>query len=349
MIGLATSRNPPFKKIYCLDTSRFGRDQHETQVILYELRRKHGIEVIFTNMPHTGTYLDPAFEAIMSAFDYIHSQQSKAKGIASMKQNIRKGYRAGGRAPYGYMLETEVVGKHRNGETITKTRLKPNPETRDFAREYFERRARFENRRSILNDFYKRGIPSPTGRKIWSPATARSLEDNIDVYLGHTVFNRHNERVKIRGKLDGYAGRKNWKDREEWVIHENTHDALISQEVAERIKEMKRKGIRQSPFNRRVYPLRRRFLPGLCKRAGVKPFGFHALRRWVAQMLADKHKQSTQTVQRFLRHKNVRTTEIYLENLNKDLRPAANLLDEKIEESVPDLSPKSKGGNDVKS
>lgn len=29
MIGLATSKNPPFKKIYCLDTSLFGRDQHE--------------------------------------------------------------------------------------------------------------------------------------------------------------------------------------------------------------------------------------------------------------------------------------------------------------------------------
>ena len=46
MISLAMSKNPPFNKIYCLDTSRFGRDQHETQVLLFELRRKHGIDVI---------------------------------------------------------------------------------------------------------------------------------------------------------------------------------------------------------------------------------------------------------------------------------------------------------------
>jgi hypothetical protein len=43
MISLAMSKNSPFTKIYCLDTSRFGRDQHETQTLLYQLRRKHGI------------------------------------------------------------------------------------------------------------------------------------------------------------------------------------------------------------------------------------------------------------------------------------------------------------------
>ena len=164
MISLAMSKNPPFNKIYCLDTSRFGRDHYESQMILYELRRKQGIDVIFANMPNTGTYLDPAFEAIFQAFDYIHSQQSKAKGVASMKQNIRSGYRAGGQAPYGYKLEMFEFGKHRSGETITKTKLIPDPEASKIAREYFERRSKLESRRSILEDFYRRGIPSPLVR-----------------------------------------------------------------------------------------------------------------------------------------------------------------------------------------
>ena len=46
MISLAMSKNPPFTKIYCLDTSRFGRDYQETQLILHQLRKKQGIEVI---------------------------------------------------------------------------------------------------------------------------------------------------------------------------------------------------------------------------------------------------------------------------------------------------------------
>lgn len=60
---------------------------------------------------------------------------------------------------------------------------------------------------------------------------------------------------------------------------------------------------------------------GLCKRAGIKSFGFHALRRFVASVLADSGK-STNTIKRVLRHKNLRTTEIYIHNINNDLKDA---------------------------
>jgi DNA invertase Pin-like site-specific DNA recombinase len=255
MLNLAMSKTPPFIKLYCLDTSRFGRDQAETTVLLHQLRKKHGIEVVFAQMPQTGTFMDQAFEAIMSAFDYIHSQQSKAKGVASMKQNVRQGYRAGGRAPYGYMLETIELGKHRNGETLTKTKLIPNPETAPIAREYFERRATFEPRISILDDFHSRGIVSPSGNSEWAVATAKSMEDNIDVYLGHTIFNRINERVKVRGQLDGYVGGKKWKNKEEWVITENTHQPLITTEIGDVIRQQKESGLRDAPSNKQIYAL----------------------------------------------------------------------------------------------
>ena len=245
MIQLAVSKNPPFQKIYCFDTSRFGRDHSESQVILYKLRKKHGIEVVFTNMPNTGSYLDPAFEAIIQSFDFIHSQQSKVKGVAGMKQNVKGGYRAGGSAPYGYMLEYFEVGKENSGKPITKTKLTPNPETAPYAREYFERRAKYESRKSILRDFYRRCIVSPTGRSEWSVATAKSMEDNIDVYLGHTVFNRHNERLKEKGHSSGYLHGKKFKPRDEWEIKENTHEPLVSEETAKIIRSLKEKGIRE--------------------------------------------------------------------------------------------------------
>ena len=127
MLDLAMSRKSPFLKIYCLDTSRFGRDQRQTQSCLWVLRKKHGIEIIFINMPQTNTYIDTLFENIMSGFDEFHSQQSKVKGVAGMKQNVKSGYRAGGRAPYGYRLKEVEVGKHRSGNSITKTILEPSP------------------------------------------------------------------------------------------------------------------------------------------------------------------------------------------------------------------------------
>jgi integrase len=79
------------------------------------------------------------------------------------------------------------------------------------------------------------------------------------------------------------------------------------------------------------FKVRRRFLVGLCERAKVRPFGFHALRRYVASILADKHKVSAKTIQRILRHKNLGTTEKYLENIHHDLRDTMALLSQKEE------------------
>ena len=255
MLNLAFSKNPPFTKIYCLDTSRFGRDQTQTQLILYKLRKRHGIEVIFANMPNTGTFMDGIMESIFHAFDELHSQLSKEKGVASMKQNIENGYRAGGRAPYGYRLKQIEIGKHRNGDTLTKSQLVPDDETAPIAREYFQRRAKMEPRRTILDDFYQRGIPSPTGQRRWIVSTAKSMEDNIDTYLGHLIFNRHNERIKERGRVDGYLGGKKWRPKEEWVVHENAHEALIDEATAERVREIKKRGLREVPYHKRVYAL----------------------------------------------------------------------------------------------
>jgi len=255
MIAIATSSKSRFFTILCKDTSRFGRDSTEMRVLLYQLRNKHGINVIFKDMPHTDSYMDEAFEQIMSAMDYIHSQQSKAKGVASMKQNIRQGYRAGGRAPYGYKLEETVITKHRNGDDITKTRLVPDPATAPYAVEYFERRAKNEPRKAILEDFNRRGIPTPSSSTAWAVSTAKSMEDNIDVYLGHLTFNKSNERLKKNGKPDGYKGGKKWRPRNEWVINKNTHEALIRVELSEIIKSNKEKGLRDSPYNKKTYPL----------------------------------------------------------------------------------------------
>ena len=251
MISLAMSKRPPFSKIYCLDTSRFGRDQHDTSVIKHELRRRYGIEVIFDNLRPTGTYIDHAVESFMSTMDYIHSQQSKVRGVAGMKQNVRDGFRAGGKAPWGYQRKIEELGKHRSGKPITKTKLEPHPETAKYAKEYFERRAKYESKKAILDDFYVRGILSPSGNRRWSTHSAKSIEDNIEVYLGTTIFNRHNERIKEKGKLNGYLYGKKYKPKDEWVITENTHEPLITEDIANIIMEMKKKRIREAPLTQK--------------------------------------------------------------------------------------------------
>jgi integrase len=83
------------------------------------------------------------------------------------------------------------------------------------------------------------------------------------------------------------------------------------------------------------YVERRWFLKTLCKRAKVKYFGFHALRRYVASVLADTHKVSAKTIQRVLRHRKLETTERYIHNINRDLAAIMNMLAEKSPPSEP--------------
>ncbi len=59
----------------------------------------------------------------------------------------------------------------------------------------------------------------------------------------------------------------------------------------------------------------RHMLKRLCKKAGVKPFGFHAIRHRVASILQDSGKASIREIQRFLGHQRITTTEAYLHDL----------------------------------
>jgi integrase len=71
--------------------------------------------------------------------------------------------------------------------------------------------------------------------------------------------------------------------------------------------------------NDRYYD-RRRIMRTICKRAGVRHFGYHAIRHYVASLLADREKVSTPPISRILRHKSIRTTELYLQLIDDSLR-----------------------------
>lgn len=109
---------------------------------------------------------------------------------------------------------------------------------------------------AILQDFFNRGIPSPTGRMAWSNTTGKAMEENLAVYLGHTVFNKLNERIKVSGKFQRYKGGIKYRGQDEWVLTENTHQPLISENVANSIRRLKEKRRRETPINaKRIYPL----------------------------------------------------------------------------------------------
>ena len=66
---------------------------------------------------------------------------------------------------------------------------------------------------------------------------------------------------------------------------------------------------------------RRTILRTLCKKAGVRYFGFHALRHSGASLM-DKNNVPISSIQRILGHENRQTTEIYLHSIEQAERDA---------------------------
>jgi hypothetical protein len=86
-------------------------------------------------------------------------------------------------------------------------------------------------------------------------------------------------------------------------------------------------------------------MENLCEKAGVKHFGFHAIRHHVAGVINDSKKASMKQIQGLLGHKHQSTTEEYLHFIGSALYDAAGVLDGETEkeagktEMVPQVVP----------
>ena len=65
----------------------------------------------------------------------------------------------------------------------------------------------------------------------------------------------------------------------------------------------------------------------LCRKAGVRKSGFHAIRHHVAMILEDSGKATLREIQKMLRHKRPATTDNYLKGLSPTMKRAASILD----------------------
>lgn len=222
MIAAAKTRPAPFERIYCYDTSRFTRSREDAAIYKALLRKRQGIQIVFLKVPSTDSYIDQMIEGMMEVFDEFHSIKSKHDALRGMKENVLRGYRAGGRAPLGYRLKKHVLGTNMDKGEITKSTLEPDPDWANTVREYFKLRAAGNPRKAVCRE-----LVGPGGEKIKN-TTALNMERNIDTYLGHTVWGKHNPHDK-----DGYHGTTKFRPEDQWTVTRDTHEALCTQEQAD--------------------------------------------------------------------------------------------------------------------
>lgn len=75
------------------------------------------------------------------------------------------------------------------------------------------------------------------------------------------------------------------------------------------------------------YFYRFKLMRSICRRAGLPQFGYHTIRHFVASYLVDKKKVSLPVISRLLRHKNLQTTERYLQAIDPRFRDTMRLLE----------------------
>ena len=206
--------------VLATDTSRIARGRLIALTFERDCKR-HKVQIVYQNLPEADAATDMMVRAVFQAFDEYHSLVSKAKGLAGMRENVRQGWRAGGRAPRGYRLEYVPTGAVRDGQAVTKSRLVVD-EQAEAVRQYLRARAAGEMRGMILS---RLGLDWPT-------TSLNGMEWQALTYAGHTVWNVHAERAGGES-LTGERRRP----RAEWLVQRDTHQALISDDEAERILE----------------------------------------------------------------------------------------------------------------
>lgn len=201
------------------DTDRLSRAGWINGMVDYEVH-KYGVEIVYANIPDVDPMTHILLTSIYRAQGQIHSIMSRDKGLAGMRQNVSRGFRAGGRAPWGYQLRAIGQGIVRDGKELTKTVLEPGADA-GAAAEYLRRRVAGEPRVKVARDL----------KLALSPSTLIGVEWNALTYAGCTVWNVHRE----YSSESGYGGKGKRRPREEWVIKEDTHPALITRAEAEQL------------------------------------------------------------------------------------------------------------------
>ena len=204
--------------LLALDTSRIARDEFEQAWVHREAERR-GVRIIYAKLPSTGSAADVLLLNTMRGVDRFHSLVSREKGLAGQRENIRQGWRAGGRAPVGYRLEHVPTGAIRDGAPVLKSRLAIDPDAAPAIARYLADRAA--------------GVPRIEARAAAGLQLAHSTlvgtEYRALTYAGHTVWNMEHPH-------DGaYVGGVKRRPREAWEIRHDTHPALITTEQAEAI------------------------------------------------------------------------------------------------------------------
>lgn len=225
--------------ILCKDLSRFGRNYIEVGQYIDYIFPSFNIRFIALSdnvdtLDRNSTAMD--LMPIMNLFNEWHAANTSKKVRSVLAQNAKEGKYIASFAAYGYL----------KGDDEKHTPVIDEPAAK-VVRRIFELRATGITPTQIAKILNAEGVPIPSDYRAqrlgkpnpykntfhyWSHVAVRNILGN-PIYIGHlaqqkfTTVSFKNHKSVRRGK-------------DEWVIAENTHEPIISQELWDKCQEVDR-------------------------------------------------------------------------------------------------------------
>ena len=251
------------------DLSRFGRNYIEVGNYIEQIFPFLNVRFISVNDNLDSVKNPEQMDSIIVPFkNLINDEYARdiSKKVRSVLDNKRKrGEFIGSFAAYGYLKDRD----NRNRLVIDQEAA---PVIRNIYNWYIEGYgfitiAKKLNEMGILNpSAYKKSKgmnyhhpASAINSELWSDSSVKRILLN-QVYIGHTVQGKN--------KIQSYKVRKAVAvPKDEWIVVENTHEAIIERDVWEKVQNLYNRDKRTSPNADRVYLFSGLLICADCNRA----------------------------------------------------------------------------------
>ena len=227
-------------RINCIivkDMSRFGREYLEISNYIEKVFPFLGVRFISINDnldTKDGIKSDKSYEiAIKNIFNDLYAKDISKKVKASKEVKMKQGSFIGAMAPYGYKVN-KIDGKRV---------LTVDEKASEVVRLIFHLAGQGKSNMQIARELtiiyttpaeYKRTgelYKNKYDTKQWDPSyLSKILSD--EVYIGNLTQRLYSSRYDSSRK-------SKFRDKDEWIIKENTHEALVEKSLFERVRRIK--------------------------------------------------------------------------------------------------------------
>ena len=220
------------------DLSRLGRDMRESSYYAEQFFPEHGVRYIAI-----ADSFDSEDENVMAPFQFAMNEVYLRDGSRKVKDVLKTKRQEGlycACPPYGYKKADR-----------NKNRLVPDEMTAPVVKRIFDAAAKGDSSRKIAQDLNNDGVIPPLKYRVlyrdefskegaarasdlWNYTTVKRILKN-EVYLGNTLLGK-TKKASVKSK------KKVAIPPERWIVTENTHEALVSEEIFRKAHENIGKG-----------------------------------------------------------------------------------------------------------